>query len=183
MVLARPPGAITFPAPSSARKKSVSLDLIAEEGIDQLLGLPGEPGDHPNPQALGKGQEAAIEAAAEQHLHPGSGEALEAPGPSLLWDAQLADAKNLAPVQLGDQELICRAEPGGHVIAMKRHGQHFPVLPDGFFAESVPDRKSSRKQGLGEMSREGFWSGGTNCFRRAAIRFSMFQDVSCLRIP
>jgi hypothetical protein len=62
-----PPESTTFPALSSAGKKPVSLELITEEGIDQVLGFPGKPGDHPDPQAFGERQEAAIEAAAQQH--------------------------------------------------------------------------------------------------------------------
>ena len=145
--LARPAGAVTFPAPSSAGEKSVSLDLVPEEGIDQLLCFSGKPGDHPNPQALGKGQEAAIEAAAEQHLDPGGGEALEPLGPGLFGGGQLADAKNLAPVQLGDQESVCRAEPGRHIIAVKRHGQHLPVLPEGLYCRVYAGLKKLMKTG------------------------------------
>jgi len=138
-------GASTSSAPSSTRNESVSLDLVAKEGIDQLPGLAGEPGDHPDSQPLGKGQEVAIEAAAEQRLHPGRGEALEPLGPGLLEERQLAQAVKLAPVQLGDQEPVCRAEPGSHVIAVERHGQHLSILPEDHFCRVCARSKRHRK--------------------------------------
>ena len=86
------------PASSSTRKKLVSIELIPEEGIDQPLGFPGEPGDHPNPEGFGDGQEAAIEAAAQQYSHPSVGEELEAYRPLLFGEGQSANAANLVPV-------------------------------------------------------------------------------------
>jgi hypothetical protein len=89
---------VTFRVPFSARKKLESLELIPEEGIDQPLGLAGEPGDHPNPEAFGNGQEAAIEAAAQQYSHSSGGEELEAYRPRLFGDGQSANVANLVPV-------------------------------------------------------------------------------------
>jgi hypothetical protein len=69
---------MTFPAPSPARKKPVLLDLVPEKGIDQLFRLTGESGDHSDPETLGEGQKAAVEAAAQQHADSGAREAFQA---------------------------------------------------------------------------------------------------------
>jgi hypothetical protein len=82
------------------------LDLTPDEGIDQALGLPDEPGDHADPQAFGQGEEGAIEAAAQEHRHSRGRETLEAPRPCLVRDGDPADAADLAPIQLGDHELV-----------------------------------------------------------------------------
>jgi hypothetical protein len=116
------------PVSSSARKKLVPIEIIPEEGIDQPLGLAGEPGDHPNPETFGNGQEAAIEAAAQQNSHSSGGEDLEAFRPLFFGDGQSADAANLVPIQVGDHELVCRAESGGHVSSVKGNAQHRSLL-------------------------------------------------------
>jgi hypothetical protein len=113
-----------------------------EEGLDQALGLSGEPRDHLDPQAFGQRQEAPVEAATQQHPHVGGSEALEAPRPRLFRDGQFSGAANLLPVRIGDQESIRRAESGGHILAVKGHGQHRPVLPEGPLADPMPERKS-----------------------------------------
>jgi hypothetical protein len=125
---ARPSPPEAFPASSPAWKKPISLDLVAEEGIDQFFRLPGEPEDHPDPQTLGEGQEAAVEAAAEQDADSGGREALQALCPGCFGDGQPADTASLGSVQFDDQESIRRAESRSHVIAVKRHGQHLQVL-------------------------------------------------------
>jgi hypothetical protein len=122
-------------------EESVLLDFIPGERIDQTLRLPGEPGDHPNAQGFGVGKEAAVEAAAEEHRDSGGRETLEAPGPRLVADGQSADAVDPAPVDLGDRELARRAEPGGHVISVKRHSQHRPLLLEQANAVPVPYKK------------------------------------------
>jgi hypothetical protein len=117
------------------------LDFIPGEGIDQTLRFPGEAGDHPNAQGFGVGKEAAVEAAAEEHRDSGGGETLEAPGPRLVADGQLADVMDPTPVDLGERELVRRAKPGGHVISVKRHSQHRPLLLERGVAVPVPYKK------------------------------------------
>ena len=176
MAAARPSGAATSPAPSSTGKEPVLLDLTPEEGIDQALGLPGEPGDHADPQTLGEGQEGAIEAAAQEHLHSRRREELEAPRPCLVRDGDPADLANLVPIQLSDHELVRRAEPGGHIGFVKRYGQHRPgILLEEVFAGRVPDRKPVQIKwvGVSSRNREGFMRRGVSgveqhdsvCFR------------------
>ena len=86
MTLARPAGAMTSLALSSTGKKPVLFDLIPGEGIDQLLCFPGKPRDHPNAQSFRVGKEAAVEAAAQEHLDASGGETLKALGPRLVAD-------------------------------------------------------------------------------------------------
>jgi hypothetical protein len=117
----------------------MSLDFTPDEGIDQLLGFPGEPGDHPNSQILGEGSGAAVEAAAQHHADSGGRQALEALRPRDLGDAQPAHAAHFVSVQLGDHELVRRAEPWGHVLSVKRHTQHRSSLLGEVFAGLVPD--------------------------------------------
>ena len=69
---------MTSLALSSTGKKPVSLDFIPGEGIDQLLCFPGEPRDHPNAQGFGVWKEAAVEAAAQEHLHASGREVITA---------------------------------------------------------------------------------------------------------
>jgi hypothetical protein len=79
---------VTPAALASTGKKPVSLELVMKEGLDQALGLPGEPCDHLNPQTFGQRQEAPVEAATEQHPHAGGSEMLEAPRPRLFGDGE-----------------------------------------------------------------------------------------------
>ena len=103
----------------SHRNKSVSLDVAPDEGIDQLHCFAGEPRDHPDSKSLGEGQEAAVEAAAQQHFHSGGGEALEALQPVPFRNRDPAHATDAPPVELGNQKPIRRAESGGHISAEK----------------------------------------------------------------
>jgi hypothetical protein len=114
---------------ASYRNKSVSLDVVAEEGIDQLLGLAGEPRDHPDSEPLGEGQKPAVEATAQQHVHSGGREALETLQPVPFRDGDPADPTHSLPVDLGDQKPVRGAEPGGYVSAEKGNPQHRSILP------------------------------------------------------
>jgi hypothetical protein len=84
VALPSPPGAAAPAASSSAGNKPVALELILNEGLDQALGFPGEPGDHPDPQTFGEGQEAAIEAAAQQYADSGGRKTFQALRPTLF---------------------------------------------------------------------------------------------------
>ncbi len=103
----------------SHRNKSVSLDVAPDEGIDQLHCFAGEPRDHPDSKPLGEGQKAAVEATAQQHFYSGGREALEAFQPLSFRDGDAADPTGPLPVDLGDQEPVRGAEPGGYVSAEK----------------------------------------------------------------
>jgi len=147
---------------ASHRNKSVSIDVIAKEGIDQLLCFAGELRDHPDSEPLGEGQKAAVEAIAQQHFHSGGGEALEALQPVPFRDRDPADATDPPPVELGDQKPVRRAEPGGHIIAVKGNAQHRSVLPASslfaslVLASLVPDQEPCDGEGLVglELTRE-----------------------------
>lgn len=153
-----------------------------EEGFDQALGLPGEARDYLNPQTFGQRQEAPVEAPAQQHPYIGGSEALEAPRPSIFEDGDFSDAANPVPVQIGDQEPIRRAESGGHILAVKRYGQHRPVLPEGDLVQTpCHSEKDVQIQIVIGTLRIGFRFTETERFKRAAKLFSMVQNVSCLR--
>jgi hypothetical protein len=61
---------MTSLAPSPTREKPGLRDFLPREGIDQPLGFPSEAGDHPDAQGLRAGTDAAVDATAEEHLHP-----------------------------------------------------------------------------------------------------------------
>jgi hypothetical protein len=128
---------------SLVRDTLVPLEFVPKKGTDQLLGLAGEVAEHPDSQILGKGEQAAVEAAAEERRDSGGGETLEALQPSLVGKAQPVDATSLLSLQLDEHELVCRAESGSHVFSSNRNGQHCRLLLLRSSASLVPDRKSS----------------------------------------
>jgi hypothetical protein len=119
----------------------VSLRLVPGEAVDQPIGLPGQPGDHPNTEGLGIGSQAVLEGAAEEHMHSSSREMLEPPGAHLVSDGESTDAMSPDPVGFGDDELVRRTESGSYVVSVKCYCQHRSVLLEAQLAGLMPDKK------------------------------------------
>jgi hypothetical protein len=138
--------------------------------------LPREARNHSDVQGFGVGKEAAVEAAAKEHVHAGGREALEALGPRLVANGQSTNAVDPAFGALGDQELMRRAESGGYVITMKRDCQHRQLLLVSGCAVLVPEEKPFDHKGL-RLSRDA----GPAIVRRSVSGVRQ-SDLVCFRV-